>query len=686
MPPRLIAFALLFCVACAAPHPGRAVHPWRVTIQRDDFGVPHVHGRSDADAVFGYMYARAEDEFAKIEEACFLPLGRSAEFLGPAGLPWDRLVHALQVPERAQSEFQDLAPELQDLCTAAADALNLYRSQHPGAGSGWITRFEPWHLLAQSYSWHLFQASKAMRDDLRDVFGLDAFDFPDGSNAFAIAPQRTRDGRALLLINPHLALGEVYEAHLSSDAGLNVVGGSPFGRNLLPLYGANADVAWALTVNRPDVVDLCSYVSRAAGDGLEVFLGGQWVQLEGRDVPITVRTETGPEVRILRFFDTPSGPIVARRDHTSVALAVAGIEDNRFLETHYALARSRSGEDLRAALARGGFLFHNVVWADGGGHIGYLYGGRIPRRPAQRSGQGVQAARGSEPPWDGYYGIEELPAAIDPPSGWLQNCNSLPWDATGAGAPRPAAFPPGLVGPEEPDARTRRSMDLLSARDGWTVESLGSAAFDPFVPSAADWIREIRSAWRRHLERGADPDVDMEHALRMLEAWDGVSGVDSTAATLFFLWFERYFAEVLDRKASAPADWVLQKVLRELTARCGTWQVPWGEVNRLGRPGGPSWPVVGAHGAAGILASFQARWQGDEGPQRLGFRGSGYVAVAQPGPGGSYRSILPYGQSRRADSPHALDQAPLYAEGRLKPVSLVPGGESGPGYRPGAGR
>ncbi|MCA9002917.1 MAG: penicillin acylase family protein, partial [Planctomycetes bacterium] len=273
-----------FSTACQSVRAPEAGWASQVIIHRDEYGVPHAEARTDAAAVYGVMYARAEDEFDKLERALFLPLGRNAEVLGEAGIPWDRLVHALEIPRRAQESYRALPADVRALCDAGAAALNRYRADHPEAGVHLFGRFEPWHFVAQSYSWHLFQAAQALRQELGAAAGMGDFGMPQGSNAWAIAPARTRRGHALLLINPHLPLDEVYEAHWMSDEGLNVSGAAPFGRNLLPIYGHNGDLAWALTVNRPDVVDLFALICAGEEGAMRHRWNQGWREMPERRV------------------------------------------------------------------------------------------------------------------------------------------------------------------------------------------------------------------------------------------------------------------------------------------------------------------------------------------------------------------------------------------------------------------
>ncbi|MFG0253230.1 MAG: penicillin acylase family protein, partial [Phycisphaerales bacterium JB038] len=271
MPHRLNALALASLAAWLATAPpapaaddaeadariARAVQA--TTNHRDEWGVPHIEADTDAHAVFGFMYARAEDEFYAIERSLLTMTAQGAAAFGEAGLAGDILMHAYEIPERARAEFKVAPPRVRALCTAAADALNHYLACHPEEEPALLTHFEPWYFLAADYGMHVGYLSLSQTGiegaDLLKSADPRALDTPDGSNMWAIAPQRTRDGHALLFINPHIPIHEVYEGHVRSDEGWNFSGGTAYG-SIFPMFGFTEHHAWSFTVNYPDIIDV----------------------------------------------------------------------------------------------------------------------------------------------------------------------------------------------------------------------------------------------------------------------------------------------------------------------------------------------------------------------------------------------------------------------------------------------
>ncbi len=664
----VIALAL---VLCAAPQivqlPEAEAERQRryaadVEIVRDKYGVPHVYGRSDAATVFGFMYARAEDEFARIEETYYGMAGRSAEAKGVAAVASDTVVRALRIPGRARAELEQCDPEFRELCVAAADALNYYLATHPDVRPAVIEHFEPWHVLASGYSMHLGQVRNA---------GLQHMGLPsnaptdrDGSNMWAIAPSRSASGSALLFINPHIPLTEVYEGHLHSDSGWHVSGSCAYGWGIHPILGHTDHVAWTLTVNYPDVVDVYAEKFDAEDDPLAYRYGDDYRVADIWKETLRVKAEKGFEEREITLMRTHHGPILRDRGQKKLAVRIAMMEHGGQLQQFYAMSRARNLAEFRAAVARRALIYHNVMYAGRDGHIWYVYSGAIPSRdPAFDWSKAVD---GSDPgtEWRGYHELDELPQVLDPTCGYLQNCNSTPF-ATAAPGQNPDAsdYPAYLVGRDPLNERVRMSREILSGDDDWTFDELAAAAFDRRIYAADAEIRVLAEQWKL-AEEGGTSRRDLGEVVAELQKWDRHAAVDSVATTVFMLYYQR------SERAQQPLR-ALEIVVDDLAKAHGSWRVRWGDINRHQRPPHsderPSLPLAGAHGSAGIVFTFLSRQAGDS-RRYYGFHGHSYVSVVELGDRVRARSLVPYGASRDPGSPHYFDQAPLYARGELKPA------------------
>ena len=684
----------------------------QVTIRRDSYGVPHIFGKTDAATVFGLMYAQCEDNFPQLEQDLLRAIGRAAESTGEKGVENDRLFRAFEVERLAREEYAKLPPPLQALCDAFAAGINHYLVKHRGGKPGLLTQAEPWHILAMTRMGRLAGIARAGIPASAVQVGVPigptarvtdlpsseaAVDLDEGSNMWVIGRAKSLTGNPMLLINPHVGFfggGQRYEAHLHSDEGLNVYGfailGTPYIRS-----GFTANLGWSHTNNYADTVDGYLETFDRAGEPLAYRYGdGYRTAVEWED-SIRVRTAAGVETRRYRFRRTHHGPIVGQLGGIPVAVRVARLEEGGELAQRFAMNRARNFAEFRAALARVALIGSNTIYADRTGKIFYVHGNAMPRRAARFDWTKPVEGRLIETEWQGYHRFEELPHRLNPPAGYLQNCNSTPFLMTGgAGNPDRRRYPDYMV-PEEDTARARSSRRIIESRRRFSFDDWTRAATDTVVEEAGRGIDEISAEWevlKREDEARAE---QIKPALLELKAWDRVARIDSVPTTIFLLWFERMRSGSAndlgialrgeDRTGAATEGRFrrlrgLEEVVAALERDYNDWHVPWGEINRLQRVASsgeepfndlnPSYPVAGGPGAAGIVFTYNARPEKGQ-LRRYGISGNTFVAVVEFGKQLRARSILVFGQTADPGSSHFLDQAELYASGRFKPVRFT---------------
>ncbi len=675
-------------------------------IHRDVWGVPHVSADTDAHAVFGFMYARAEDEFYAIERAVLTMTGRSAAAYGEAGLAGDILIRAFEIPRRAREGF-DAAPEpVRALCVAAADALNFYLANHPEEEPLLLSRFEPWHFVACEYGMHVGYLSLARTGiegaDLIKNADPRAQEHADGSNVWAIAPQRTRDGHALLYINPHIPLHEVYEAHVRSDEGWNISGGGAYGSGIFPMFGFTDHHGWSFTVNYPDIVDVYLETFDDPARPLAYRYDAGHREAEEWTETIDIKTDSGLAEREVTLRRTHHGPILAERDGRHLAVRIAGLECAPPLLQKYEMSKAKSFEAFKQAVARLAIPFHNIMYADAEGNIWYVYNATMPRRDARIDW--TQPVDGSDPAteWRGYHSLDELPQMLNPKSGWMQNCNSSPFTTTapGGGNPERETFA-NYIARDGDDPRVNMSHSILSANDDFTLDELARVAFDTHVYEADIWAPRLVRAWERlssdgetESSEGASVETaqpaESQHsaysaalpaAVDALARWDRTLALDCPVSTIFMFWYETNYARLADAPDDEALIESLDAIVSAVEKSAGTWRVPWGSVNRhqrndlrVGEANSderPSLPIAGGHGLAGVSFTYLARLA-PRSSKRYGYHGHSYVAVVEFGDTVEARTIVPFGNSRHPDSPHYFDQGSLYAAGRFKPAWFAP--------------
>jgi penicillin amidase len=697
-----------------------------VTIQRDSFGVPHVYGPTDASCVFGFIYAQAEDYFWQIEDSYIRSLGRAAEVYGEKGLPDDLVNRALEITKLSKEEYKHAPAKARELCQALADGLNYYLANNPQTKPRLITHFEPWYPLAFRryilYQAFIYGKSGLKPTDIlsavQEVRGdkVGAITFPDdlraqlasleqdrqsmsahvGSNMWAIRPEKSASGHALMFINPHQPFfgpGQWYEGHVVSDEGWNLLGacffGSPF-----PTVGYNGHVAWSHTVNNPDILDLYTIAFEDKTDPLKYRYGNGTKQAVTWTENVVVKDANGPVTRQFRFVRTHQGPVVAVKDSKPLAIRLAKLEDGGAIEQSYMMGRAKSVAEFKTAMKGCNLPMFNAVVADTGGNIFYVYNGAVPRRSTKFDW--TKPVDGSDPEteWQGYLRFDELPQVENPKCGFVQNCNQSPLTTTPTGKelkegevdenPKASDFPPYLMATEreKDNPRAQISRRILHSTTKFAYEDWTRDGFDTKILQAEIHIPRLVKDWEKLSSEEPERAAKLQEPVELLKNWDCTSTVDSVPMTVFAITYDRV-TKMLQKgdTNNHPGIRGLEATLADLTKAHGTWKVAWGEINRLQRIHGsqidmqghgafrddqPSLPVAGAPGPLGVVFNFYALPQEGQ-KRRYGVAGHSFVAAVELAEQPKAMTILQFGQSGDPTSPHWFDQAALYAKKQFKP-------------------
>ncbi len=666
-----------------------------VSIHRDQWGVPHVTGPTDASVVFGYVYAQAQDNFWQIEDTLIQALGRYSEIMGEAALAGDYLNRALRLTKISKDEYRHLDPEEQALLKAAAAGLNQF-VKDTNTESRLISRFEPWHFLAISrftqYQLFVFNRARIRNNEIAafattsEGEHLEAAHFTlgslaptalnavadaqaqAGSNTWAVAPHRSRSGRALLFINPHqpyFGPGQWHEGHLHSEEGLHFSGAGFFG-SPIPTIGRNEHLGWSHTVNEPDIVD----VYAIEPDSIDAPISYRWGNDERLFEHWTDTIKVNADIRTFNFKSSHHGPIVAVREGKLLAVRMAKFVEGGQLSQRLAMWRSTNLNEFKAALAQTATPMFNTMYADVHGDIYYAYYGAVPVRDATIDWSKTVSGNDPATDWQGYHGLNELPTLTNPQSGYLQNCNATPFLATAAADNlNPDDYPTYMVA-EDDNNRSRMSRILLGGTDRLSFKEFERMTWDTRVLEADTMIpmlatelaaRDLPPARRQAAQR----------ALRHLQRWNKRAEVKSSGTTLYFYW--RYTMRQLGQNDPVAA---FEQALDYMLDTYGTWRVPWGEVNRLQRAHtsgtqgfddtARSLPVAGGPGNPfGVIFNLYAR--PTTGAKRMyGIAGHSYVSIVEFAQSPQAKSILTFGSSANEASAHYFDQATLFANKRYK--------------------
>lgn len=685
----------LIGAALAAATPASA-HPYAVTIARDEWGVPHIHGHTDADAVFGMVYAQAEDDFNRIEINYLTSLGRLAETEGETA-QWQDLRQRLFVdPAKLQADYAASPPWLQALMTAWADGLNAYLTDHSGVHPRIINHFAPWMALSFSEGSIGGDIERVPLEPLAAFYGGKpmaiaaddlAFREPSGSNGIAIAPKRTRDGHALLLINPHTSFFFRAEQQVTSDAGLNVYGAATWGQ-LFIYQGFNAHAGWMHTTSGVDNVDTFAEV---VTPGLRpTYRYGATIRpVVATNVTLQVRQpDGGLETRTFTTYATHHGQIVGR-DGAGRWLAAALMNTPvAALEQSFLRTKTTDRAGFMAVAAARANSTNNTVFADDAGEISLVLPQFVPIR--DRRFDYTKPVDGSDPAtaWRGRHAIADLPHVDDPASGFVYNSNDAPWRAAGEGSLAAAAFP-RYMDQSGANPRGDHALRVLGTELAFTPEKLIAAAYDPYLPAFARLIPLLVAAHDKA------PTAHRVGPTALLRQWDNRWSAASTATSLAVFWGEALWATAAaPARAAGVSVWdymalrstdaerlaALDAAVARLTADFGSWRVKWSEINRFQRNDGriaqtfddakPSTPVPFTSAQWGSLASFGAkRYPGTK--RYYGSSGNSFVAVVEFGPEVRAWAVTAGGESGDPASPHFADQVSRYAAGALRPVHFT---------------
>jgi acyl-homoserine-lactone acylase len=679
-----------------------------VTIIRDDFGVPHIYAKTDADAVFGLLYAQSEDDFNRVEQNYIWATGRLAEVEGEEALYSDLRARLYMTVEEAQAAYAGAPGWLQDLCDAFADGVNYYLATHPQVAPRLLTHFEPWMPM--------FFSEGSIGGDIEqiDLAGIEAFysqdrvsglpqeapakpatfsetrfTEPRGSNGFAISGELTGSGNTMLLINPHTSFFFRGEVHVVSEEGLNAYGAVTWGQFFV-YQGFNENTGWMHTSTYVDFID--EFVEDVfEQDGQLLYRYGD----ETRPVRIseaTLRYKDGDGMSGHTFpmYHTHHGPVTHLLNDKWVVTRINWDPVNALRQSFIRTklnnyAEFRDMMDIRTNSS------NNTVFADSEGNIAYFHGNFVPARNTQFDYS--LPVDGSNPAtdWQGVHEVDELVTVLNPPNGWIQNCNSTPFTSAAQFSPQPEDYPVYMA-PDPENFRGLHATRVLTGTNGLTLDSLLDLAYDPYLPGFEQLIPGLVEAY----DRSAGDWPELAEPVEMLRNWNLEVAADSVAMTLAHFYGVSYIdlaanqADAYDMEkidlinylgTGTPDEERLQvfaDTVTMLDADFGSWNTPWGEVNRYQRlngdiqqpfdDDGPSLPVGMASGNWGALASFGAKRY--PGTKRIyGTSGNSFIAVVEFGDKVRARSMLAGGQSGDPDSPHFDDQAQRYVDREFKDVA-----------------
>lgn len=688
-----------------------------VTITRDDWGIAHVVGKTDADAVFGAIYTQAEDDFNRIEVNYLNSIGRLAEAEGEKAI-WSDLRQKLFIDEQEMKRLYLESPDwLRKLMNAWADGLNFYLATHPNIKPRVITKFEPWMPLTFSEGSIGGDIESIGLPDLRALYDKDfvavreepaPMKEPLGSNGIAIAPAITKNKNALLLINPHTSFYFRSELQMTSGEGLNAYGASTWGQFFI-YQGFNERLGWMHTSSSVDAIDEWAETIIRKADGKMFYKhGSNEKPVTSKEITVKYKTVNGSIAdRKFNTMFTHHGPIVRKMGDKLVSVGLMDDPVSALMQS-YGRTKAKNYAEFVKVMELRANSSNATLYADADGNIAYIHPNFVPKRDPKFDW--TKPVDGSDPAtdWKGVHEFSELPNLKNPSNGWVYNSNNWPWSAAGDKSLKQSDYAPYIDSGTE-NARGIHALRVLKDRKDFTLESLNATAYSNYMPWFERTVPAIIKAWDG-LAASDALKAKLAEQVKVLREWDTRWSTSSVATTLGVFWADDILRKVAPAARTAGVsfeDYIATRatsdvILNSLSAASDklqadfvTWRTPWGEVNRFQRispdivhpfdDAKPSIPVGFVSGNFGSLASFGARpFRGSK--KWYGTYGNSFVAVVEFGKKVSAKAITAGGESSDVTSKHFNDQAQRYSTGSLRDVYFYPSqlkGHTVRKYKPG---
>lgn len=709
----LITLCLLFLSGYVASQPFTNEEKLRweerasnVTIVRDSWGVPHIYGKTDADVVFGLMYAQCEDDFDRVEYQYIKGLGRLAEIEGERLLMNDLYARAFSDSAKMVGTYGRMEPAMQEIMNAYADGMNYFISKHPERVK-LIRRYRPWYPLVYSEGsseGNTSNQTDVTRREIADYFTSQHKGREDeggenkGSNGFAVAPGRTANGNAMLIINPHVSVYHRLEAHLVSEQenGLDVYGAVSKGQFFV-YHGFNNYCGWMHTSSGTDTQDSFLETVEERNGKLQYQFGEEWRDIISRDITMNYKQEDGSQgKRTYTVHYTHHGPIMARRGEYLVSLTPLHMPEKE-LEQEWKTMKAKGLEDFKKVMSIRSNATNNTVYADVDGNIAYWNGNFVPERnPNHNWRSAVPSA--PENDWIGLHPLDEIIQVINPATNYIQNCNSTPFLAAGTSSPQAEDYPAYMTGHHH-NPRAANAIRLLEAEDKFTPDSFRQMAYDNYLQLFDLMLPGLFNAFDQ-LSDGDEMEQQLSDAIALLKSWNQRATIDSEAVllaeqfarqvsrlsgkympqdTTMGMNQESYPNIVVARDRMSDEDFLqaLANAQESMMENYGSISVPLGEINRFQRlQDHPTRfdddePSIPSRFLSGFLGSLPAAsYASPEGAKRKYFTGgNSFIAVINfDAEQVEAWSIVGGGQSADPSSPHYTDQAEMFMKGELKKV------------------
>ena len=676
----------------------------QVSIIRDQYGIPHVYGKTDADAVFGLLYAQCEDDFNRVEMNYIEKLGRLSELTGEKDLYNDLLIRMIIDTADAKHDYETSPPWLKNLCNAFADGINFYLYTHKKVKPQLLKKFEPWYpLLWTDGSIGAISVADISVDELQNFYGGTSIpvtkknvelETPTGSNGFAFAPSITASHHAILYINPHVTFYFRPEVQMVSEEGLNAYGAVTWGQFFV-YQGFNEHCGWMHTSGYTDVSD--AYIEKITKKDNELYYLYNNTEKKVLQKKIDIQYKDGNSIstKSINTYYTGHGPVMAIRNGNWISVR-SNNRDIKGLIQSWQRTKAKSFEEYKEVMDLLANTSNNTVYADAEGNIAYWHGNFIPIRDTNYDWSKPVDGSTSATDWKGLHSVNESVHIYNPPNGWIENCNSTPYTVAGKYSPLKKDYP-AYMAPDGQNFRGINALRILGNEKSYTIDKVIEKGYDTYLSAFEILIPALIKAYEKSGTENSNLKNSLAAPMDILKKWDYRCGENSVATTLAVNWGERllpaiFKAPVIEDEendivektklfaSSATADELLKpltETIEKLKENFGKWEMPWGEVNRFQRISNDieqhfddkaaSYPVGFASSTWGMIPSYASHtFPGTV--KRYGVNGNSFICAVEFGEKVKAKSLLAGGESGDVKSPHFFDQGLMYSKGVFKDV------------------
>lgn len=637
----------------------------------DNYGVPHIYGKNTKEMYYAFGWAQMNSHANLILQLYAQARGRAAEYFGKSYLESDKKILLFDLPGKAVKDYQEQEPEYKSYLDAFVKGINDYAAGHPEAiGENFkqvlpVTVFDVISHTTRVICLEFLASG--------DIYSVQRQTQP-GSNSLAIAPSKSSSKNAMLLANPHLPWEDFFiwfEAHLITG-GFNVYGAALVGMPSLTI-AFNENLGWTHTVNTIDASDRFELTLKGNGYLLDNVI----VPFKEKIVTIKIKQDDGSlKEQLFQLKYSKHGPIAGEKGNKAYAVRIAGLNNPWMFEQYHKMGAAKNLEEFESALNMLQNPMFNVIYADKSGNILYLFNGNIPVRSEGDFAfwRGTIDGSDSKYIWQNIHPYKDLPRVLNPPTGFLQNCNDPPWTCTYPAVLKTSEFP-SYIAPQGMGLRPQRAVNMIKDNPSISFDQLIRYKLNTGMEAADRFLDALLKAVERF------PDSAALRSAAVLKSWDRKTDANSRGAVLFAEWWDQIRSDMFEIQwdpkfpVTTPEGFknpeqvvdLLVKAAGNVKTKYGSIDVAWGDVYRF-RMNGKDYPANGGPDQYGIFRTMY--FAGDSDNKKHAIAGDTYVAVTEFGKKVRAMVLLSYGNASQPGNKHAGDQLKMLSEKKLRPALL----------------